>query len=215
MEAGLFGTLRMGKRRLPAALLAAATIVVGVPLVAATIAESRNQGFVLRAELPRFSRILLPSAIDGPSQPEPQSAEVMQAVAESSQVAPAGENPGLAAATPALAAAPGARQRGAPFIPVEFDILTPGAGNESVSREAITVRKAVRMGGKEVGTLPVKVDGDSRLLVDVGDVRDLLIRSGESANISGNGLISFGELRRAGVDLRYDPGTDAVVLATR
>jgi hypothetical protein len=188
---------------------------VGVPLAAAMIAESRNQGFVLRAELPHFNRFLLPDASDGPALPDPQSAEVMQAVAESAQAVPPGGDPASPAAAPALAAAQGARQRGAPFIPVEFDILTPGAGNESVSREAITVRKTVRMGGKEVGTLPVKVDGDSRLLVDVGDVRDLLIRSGESANISGNGLISFGELRRAGVDLRYDPGTDAVVLATQ
>jgi hypothetical protein len=208
-------------------LLAAGIVVAGIALAISTLAMGWDQGFVTRAAMPRYSRVRLPEPAMVPAHIDAQADAIVQAIAESAQEAPPAIGPATGpVALPATAAnapaplaglrpAPPPGKHPAPFIPLEFDIATPGAGGESVGGDAIVVRKPVRMGAQELGTLPVHVDGDSRLLVDAGDVLDLLARAGASATFKGSGLISFGELRNSGVDLRYDPNSDSVLLATR
>ncbi len=165
--------------------------------------------------LPNFTRIDLPSTDAGAAAlPDIQiAAEELAAGAADTDV-PASAD---ASGTQALAAARSERVIGPDgIIPVNFDIGTPGSAGEAVRGDAIVVRKTVRIGTREVGSLPIHVDGRSRLLVDTADLRRMLARAGQDdtlkAGAGKDGLQTFSELRSAGVDLRYDPNSDSVVM---
>lgn len=205
------GAFRMGEKRWGLPVLVAGIIIAAIPLAASTLSMDWDRDFVARTSMPYYSRIRLPEPVAGPTEAKALSGEVAQAIAES--VEAAAPSPTV----PSRPQAPATESRPPPsaFIPIEFDILAPGAGDEAVGGEAIVVRKAVRMGQKNIGSLPIHVDGGSRLLVDASEVRSLLDDADIPGTVRGSGLVSLADLRKAGIDLRYDPSSDSVLLATR
>lgn len=201
-----------------AAVVAAIAILAVHPAVSEAV---RGSGAVMRVPLPNFTRI------DLPKPPSAAPAAIQPAEATSTGDA---ANAALAAAGGPPVPAPGGSgaiggdiQRLAVrdtngIIPLSFDIARPGSGTEAVGANAIVVRKAVRVNNREVGSLPIHIDGNSRLLVDAGELRKLLAKAGASGTLrdprGGTDLLTFSELRDDGVDLRYDPGSDSVVINT-
>ncbi|MEZ5681347.1 MAG: hypothetical protein R3E14_08615 [Erythrobacter sp.] len=169
---------------------------------------------VARIQLPNFTRVEMPGS---------EQAALVETEAQV-QGGPPDEAPALAleeTRTQHGATAeprPAATARPAPgnVIPVRFDLETPGLGDEVVGGDEIVVRKAVRLGSREIGSLPIHVDSQSRLLVRPADLKSLLDKAGQGAKVRGaagsNELRSFGELRKDGVDLRYDPTSDSVIV---
>ncbi|QKG71122.1 hypothetical protein [Erythrobacter mangrovi] len=208
----MLGTLRVTGKRWGILLLGVAIAAATIPIIATTLAGQWDKGLISRATVPNYNRFRLPERIDSAPSANSATGEVAQVIAESAEeAAPVNSAvPGSGAPAPTAA-----QQPPSAFIPIEFDILTPGVGDEAVGGEAIIVRKSVRMGQKEIGSLPVHVDTESRLLVDARDVRGLLEQADLSGTVRGSGLVSFSDLRRMGIDLRYDPTTDSVLLATR
>lgn len=206
----MHSTIRMGRRRLVLLLLWAGIFAAAIPLAASTLAIGWERGFVKRVPMPNYNRVRLPERREGPANPD-MAGEVAQAIAES--VSETSANPVPPKSQSAQAA--GTVTAPSAFIPVEFDILTPGAGGDAVGGEAIVVRKVVRLGQKDIGSLPIHVDGGSRLLVDASEVRSLLDDAKVPGTVRGSGLVSLADLRKSGIDLRYDPTSDSVVLGSR
>lgn len=98
------------------------------------------------------------------------------------------------------------------MIASSFDLASPGSGNERVSGEAIVVRKILRFGKSEIGSAPIHVDGQSRLLIDTGELAKVLRTAGIESELGSkaSGLATFPDLRRRGIDLRYDPQSDTI-----
>ena len=90
------------------------------------------------------------------------------------------------------------------------------ARGESDSSEPIRVRKTVAMGNSTIGSLPITIDSESQLSLEISDLRQLL--SGQAGftsrlqNIPESGAVSFQRLRDMGIDLRYNPTSDQVTL---
>ena len=195
-----------------AAVLAA--IAVAAPAVPHLQALTSTYRGVARVALPNFTRVQLPET------PAPQETSGVVDTPETD--APVIEEIDPEQSPPALVAGAAARnptlaQAGANgIIPVRFDLETPGSGDEVVGGDEIIVRKAVRLAGREIGSLPIHVDSRSRLLVRPSDLKSVLEKAGQGGKIRGSGskdeLRSFAELRKDGLDLRYDPAGDIVVI---
>ena len=112
-------------------------------------------------------------------------------------------------------------EEGQSFIPLDF-ALDRGdeveAAVASATDGSIRVRKVVQAGNTQMGAVEITIDRKSSLLIDVADARKLLAQNGMTtrslAALPASGLVSFKTLRERGVDLRYDPDRDLVVLET-
>lgn len=136
---------------------------------------------------------------------------VSDAIAEAARTGEAPPPPSLAATPPPLA--PPVRNG---VIATNFDLGDRGAAPERIAGDAVVVRKVFRMNGGDIGSAAVHVDAGSRLLVDRQDLARLLRDTGRTpppALQDASGLATFNDLRRRGIDLRYDPGSDTISLA--
>lgn len=203
---------RFRKRLILGSAAVVAALVLGVVLVPGTEAVSTRYNGVMRVPMPNFTRVEMPGAGAG---------EVSLAAAADPAIAAEAAAELGAEGVPVTQGEPGAAPaaaRPAPgnIIPVRFDIQSPGLGDEVVGGDAIVVRKSVRIGTREVGKLPIHVDSRSRLLVRPSDLRAMLEKAGQDEMLgdraSSNELRSLGDLRKDGLDLRYDPNSDSVVL---
>lgn len=102
---------------------------------------------------------------------------------------------------------------------VEFDLS--GGGPAGVTGSAIELRKAMRVSGVEAGSAAIRVGADSTLAIAVDELRALLERAGHgdlAGRIARRGtserFVGFEELRRQGIDVRYDAAADRVVVAS-
>ena len=167
--------------------------------------------------------------------PHPTRVELLKAQASSSEEGQDNSEPGDEKASETLVGSPGEmeaplnarntgqiEQRPAPLtrvnglIPLTFDLASPGSGGESVGADAIVVRKSLRIRGRDVGSIIVHIDSDTRLLIDGEQLKRVLAAAGEPRNLRRSqrtdNLLTFTELRNDGVDLRYDPGSDSLVM---
>lgn len=192
--------------------VAVAAIATGTMLFAGPQSVTARYQGVARVPLPNFTRVELPGTPAQPaSAPEAESVAADETMdAALALDTEAGETAARPAAGQTARLAPGN------VIPVRFDIESPGMGDEVVGGDEIVVRKTVRIGNREVGSLPIHVDGRSRLLVRGADLRSVLESAGEGDRLAKSAasqdLRTFAELRKDGVDLRYDPASDSVVL---
>jgi hypothetical protein len=190
----------------------AATVAMAAVVLVGALHAFNNDRPLLRVEIPTFSRFALaPAESHEGAKPVPLASlgadEAADAVAQTvgqpgrAPLASTVVDPGLPASKDGV-------------MPVAFDLLQPAASGETVGGDAIVVRKAVRINDREVGSMPIHIDGDSRLLVDSGELRRILAKAGVSsdalASANGAGLRSFTQLRSAGLDLRYDPASDTI-----
>lgn len=213
---GSFGRMRLGRLALFAFVLAGAG--AGALAVIPDMIGREGTQPLARVPLPSFTRIDLPEPVSGEPDGEDASAELsVDQAAEMAAVAAEGASINPPEGTPAEP-----RQRVAAIspdenglLPVSFDVMRPGAGSERVGADAIVVRKAVRINDREAGSLPIHIDGNSRLLVDPKELRSVLARGGVARDVGGgSGLLTFVQLRESGIDLRYDPSSDSLLITT-
>nr|WP_298930148.1 hypothetical protein [uncultured Erythrobacter sp.] len=101
----------------------------------------------------------------------------------------------------------------------DFELTDSGAitgGRAAVSGELIEVQKPVMHQGERLGSLVVFIDKNARLASDKTTLETLLASDQASmtklGRISDTGLITFQRLREFGINLRYDPLDDQIVL---
>lgn len=101
---------------------------------------------------------------------------------------------------------------------VEFDLSgAHGQAQAAKGGSTIDIRKTVRLNGADAGAALVRVTPSSSLLVSRQEFRQLLAKAGfgELADEVGTGgLMSFDELRRIGIAVRYDPDSDRILVST-
>jgi hypothetical protein len=81
----------------------------------------------------------------------------------------------------------------------------------------LKVRKQVYAGSRLIGNLDITIAGDGELLLDAGDVAAVVgQQAGDGATpkskLPEQGPVSFASLRGMGVDLRYSPVDDVIVI---
>lgn len=211
-----FGRMRLGRLALFAVVLAGAG-AGALAFIPDMIGREGAQPLA-RVELPTFTRIDLPAPVSEDSDGEQetidqtveQAAEQAAVAAEGASIAPP-EGP---TAEPQRRVASLSPDRNG-LLPLSFDVMRPGAGSERVGADAIVVRKAVRINDREAGSLPIHIDGNSRLLVDPKELKSVLARGGIARDVGGgSGLLTFVQLRESGIDLRYDPSSDSLLITT-
>lgn len=101
---------------------------------------------------------------------------------------------------------------------VKFDLSDPYAWAEE-GGSAIEVRKGLRVNGVDIGPAAIRVGTDSTLSIARGKLNEALGRFGRNdvaqklGGPSSGGFVSFDEIRRRGVEVRFDAASDRVVLA--
>ena len=205
-----------GVKRPLAVALAATAAIVGIWIA---IDRAISTGPVMRVAIPHFTRIELPESTSAGPVDEEALASLDAGDAADAVVAlmqTPGAAPDMAAASESNRMAAGPTRTAEGLIPLSFDLVRPGASGESVSADAVIVRKPLRIGAREIGSLPVHIDGDSRLLVDATELVRMLERAGRPRTVRksrrADNLLTFTELRNDGVDLRYDPNSDSLVM---
>ncbi|WP_435200365.1 hypothetical protein [Qipengyuania sp. 902] len=199
-----------------AVALAAVVAIAGVWLA---IDRATATGPVMRVAVPHFTRIELPKTtaarpVGNEALAELDAGDAADAVVALMQNPDAARDMAAASEGNRMATGPAMTAEG--LIPLRFDLVQPGSSGESVSADAVIVRKPLRIGAREIGSLPVHIDGDSRLLVDATDIVRMLERAGRPRTVRkprrADNLLTFTELRNDGVDLRYDPNSDSLVM---
>ena len=106
------------------------------------------------------------------------------------------------------------------LIGIDFDLATQGAVSSApvIQPESlVAVQKSVFANGSELGSLTVQIDPAARPYLDRAELKELLARAGVStARLdarSSSELLSFTNVRDAGIDLRYDPIEDSITLS--
>ncbi|MBD2841203.1 hypothetical protein [Erythrobacter rubeus] len=137
------------------------------------------------------------------------SAQAQAAAAPSESIADqsgAGSRASLSIGDPSLAA-------------IDFDLSdqsSPGGGEVPVGSDLIEVRKSLITEGKELGSMTVTIDQNARIFVRGQELQTLLNQSETSqsmpSRLASNELVSFQQVRDAGIDIRYDPIDDRIVL---
>lgn len=96
---------------------------------------------------------------------------------------------------------------------LDIDFTLKGGAD---SAKAINVRKPVAVAGAVSGNLSIRIDGAARIYARRSEVASLLEgKSDKSERIrtaSGDDFVSFEQLRDLGVDIRYDPSADRIVI---
>ena len=84
------------------------------------------------------------------------------------------------------------------------------------SAKTINVRKPVAVAGTASGNLSIRIDGAAKIYAKRSEVASLLEgKSDKSERVrtaSGEDFVSFEQLRDMGVDIRYDPSADRIVI---
>lgn len=101
---------------------------------------------------------------------------------------------------------------------VEFDLPGSGAPGDD-GGSAVELRKAVRLNGAEAGSATIRVSAGSTLSISANELRAVLTRAGRgdlAQRIGAPGragrFVGFEEVRRLGIDVRYDAAADRIVI---
>lgn len=107
----------------------------------------------------------------------------------------------------------------ASFIPLDFSLPETDPTDmdvASATEGSIKVRKVVQAGPAEIGAVDIIISRNSQLFMSIGDARRLLEINDSAArklqSFPASGLISFKTMREKGVDFRYDPSRDLILL---
>ncbi len=170
---------------------------VGSELVAASPAQ-----YPIRLEIPAPTQVdVLPSGDDSSSDPVSENALALIEPADDSSPVTLGTVNGPVSTRPEIDV----------LLPVEYD-LSRGGDSEGT----IEVEKTLMFNGKKVSPLPVKIVGGATILVSRSDLLGRL--EAEGIELKGAEMlpnvehVSFRQLRNAGLEVRYDPVADAIIL---
>jgi len=96
---------------------------------------------------------------------------------------------------------------------LDIDFSLNGGAN---SAKTINVRKPVAVAGSASGNLSIRIDGAAKIYAKRTEVASLLEgKSDKSERVktaSSEEFVSFEQLRDIGVDIRYDPSSDRIVI---
>ena len=101
---------------------------------------------------------------------------------------------------------------------VAFDLASMSGAPSAAGSDPdapIEVRKPLFSGGVQLGSLTVMIDASSALHAAPGELQAILARSGEPGRLdkfTSAEFVSFSRLRQSGIDLRYDPVSDRIIL---
>lgn len=105
---------------------------------------------------------------------------------------------------------------------VDFDLskIVSGTGNDgpdqNMAQKSVIVQKPLISSGGSLGSLTISIDENARAFVSASKIKTILVESGSPparlARIPDQPMISFQRLRELGIDLKYDPIEDHVVL---
>jgi len=101
------------------------------------------------------------------------------------------------------------------LLDVSFDLSRP----DLLDRSSLDVRKAVRFNGADAGQATIRVGAGSLLFIASEDLRRLLSAAervdlaDRLAAASHRPFVGFDEIRRTGLNLRYDAASDRVLIS--
>ncbi|MXP41625.1 hypothetical protein GRI75_08215 [Altererythrobacter soli] len=100
-------------------------------------------------------------------------------------------------------------------LAIKFDLAdTTGS---RVGGSAIEIRKAIRLNGADAGDARIHVDASSTLSMAREELGRILVKSGRQELIgqlgSGGRFVSFDEMRSRGIEVRYDPVLDRILVS--
>lgn len=131
----------------------------------------------------------------------------------------AGPATGPAEPMPAFGQGPSAQAMGPGgldgLLTVSFNLAEPDARE----RSSIEIRKDVRFNGVDAGAATILIGGGSALFIAREDLRTLLsaARRADLVDTLATGedhpFVRFDEVRRAGLDLRYDAAADRILIS--
>lgn len=93
------------------------------------------------------------------------------------------------------------------LLRIDFDLGARGGGNMQVS-------KAVMLNGRSAGTVNVAIDRSSQLHLSSHDLAELLPDVHPVQELLSGEYVTFDLLRSHGLEIRYDPVSDALVIGT-
>lgn len=93
------------------------------------------------------------------------------------------------------------------LMPIQFDLARPSEG------ATIQLSKNVQFGDQSLGQIDVRIDDNSSIFLSTADLIRILPPARRPAVPSSGEFVSMAALRRAGLDLRYDPNVDRLMLA--
>lgn len=218
---------RSGPRRIEQPALTAYLTVVVLALLAAGSVEREGAmaGTLANTDIAGQSR---PSVLAGPRRTNGlafvgQSDTALSASDDERQDHTKTDGDALAERSPEFAARTTGQVRGKPTAGLmALDYTLPGTAERSAPIEPtrdgnITVSKPVLLGANTAGSISITIDSDARLLLESGELRALLEKQSNTeatvARLPESGLVSFNSLRNLGVDLRYNPTQDRIVIA--
>ena len=219
------------KRPKPILFTGLAAFVLGVSALVFQIEGSRivsrfDTGPILAFELgDPVEREAKNSAKDRAEEPQIASNEEAEAQDVTDNTSKASRSATVAAAFADLAegTAPKPEQAiaGAQVMPISFALPTEGSsvGDTKLTNDgSIEVTKTLVFEQKAVGSIAVRIDKRSTLFVDGGDVKSLLSDHPQFAervgSVPDSGMVTFQKLRDFGLNFRYNPVDDQLVLTT-
>ncbi|WP_298309140.1 hypothetical protein [uncultured Erythrobacter sp.] len=104
-----------------------------------------------------------------------------------------------------------------PPIGIQFDLADFNSTSASVQGDQIQVKKSLMSKGDRLGSITVTIDEFARNYATPGELQSLPEVSKLSKSLGQlepEALVSFSRLRELGIDLRYDPIADHIILAS-
>lgn len=105
------------------------------------------------------------------------------------------------------------------FEGIDFDLRDMGRSRPAQTASAngtVELSKPLFAGGRQLGALPISIDGNAQVYVRKAALSGLLggdaSASGKLARLPDGDLISFRSLRDYGINLKYEPVSDRIVL---
>jgi len=107
-----------------------------------------------------------------------------------------------------------------PVMDIDFSLAGPirlAGAPPALDSKAFKVKKRLYVEGRLVGNIDVVVGSDGQLFLETEEIESIarIERQSDKAQqsrVAGQGLVSFSQLREAGLDLRYSPSDDAIAL---
>ena len=97
--------------------------------------------------------------------------------------------------------------------PIKVGGLAADDGDDGT---AIEITRPLRLGNRTLARLPIAIDADSRVMLPVGPLAAALqsggVDTGALAGRDAGSTIALDELAAAGLAIRYDPDSDALML---
>lgn len=165
-----------------------------------------------RKDLTRRSPLAFAQEADGAADQDTLLIDplLVPSVAEGSEIAPAaGESLQVDHVTASAPSASRATAGGglANVLALDYDL---SGGPQSAS--ALQVRKEVQHNGESVGRVEIRIDNNSAIYVARADLVRIVPSASDEAERLGDDYLGLAALREAGINLRYDPVNDRLVL---